>query len=87
MSLLFFFNFNDQPATVFCWQDTIAQSDNWTAYETQFLEKWFEWESFTWAQIEASNRTWAYMAGDIFADVATASSSWVDVNLPTEECP
>jgi len=81
MSLLLLF----QPAQTFmCWGVVATATSSFTDYNA-LLNTWDYWSTYTWGQIQASNRTWEYMAGNWFVTATTATSTWNDE--PGGSCP
>lgn len=80
MSLLLLFHgvpaTTTPPTPVFaCW--TTASIPVTVFTDTSgLLDTWNYWSTYSWSQIQASNRTWAYLSGDWFVTATTASSTW-----------
>lgn len=83
MSLLILF---PQNAGLFCWTDVSTVTATWTDTNFDMKDKWGDWESLTWGEIESSGITWAAMSGDVFVDTSTTSTTWTETDLPEETC-
>jgi hypothetical protein len=77
MSLLLLYNgFPVAPVTTFaCWAVVGSPTDSFVV-ANGLLDTWYYWSTYTWAQIQGSNRTWEYMAGNWFATSSTGTSGW-----------
>lgn len=66
----------------FCnvWVVTTYNGNTFTTSPTGFKDTWDDWGTYQWGMVydppDTSNRTWGYMAGDVFSVATWNESAW-----------